>query len=282
MPTVDGSAATAASIHGMSVKRLPVLLEDGSSLDWTDATYKVDVSLRANGAVIEHTMIGCPALEELVGGGDAEWVTEVRCPRTLLSRQHSGRSRRQDVSWSADEVVGDVFLLPGLVVVRDGASITAPPGLNEFVWPHAAPLLFPEGFWLAKGQMCSVTPLVASLIRFRRDPDGRLKAGQMAVEESSDGPAPYFRVDLAADLYDKRREERDVQLAGLIAAFGLLPGSSLAGNGDHADSQIANRLRAELEANGVADWDEESYDPAHAATTLETFHVSDEEDADDD
>ena len=87
----------------------------------------------------------------------------------------------------------------------------------------------------------------------------------MSVEEGSDGGKPFFRVTLARDLYDRRRTDRDIQIAGLIGACGMLPRSSLgtAGgiDGENATHPVALQLRARLEDAGVPDWTSEHFDP---------------------
>ncbi len=264
----------------MSSLRLPVLLEDGSSLDWSEASYSVNVTLHGKSATVKHRLASADGLQSLIDAGVAEWVVELRCPRTLLSRQSSGKAPRQAVSWRDDEIAGDVYLIPGLVAATEAVAASAD-GLDSGIWPGVQRVEFPAGTWLAKGEIRSVRPLLMSLVRFRRDATGKLKPGQMYVEEDTDGTDPYFRIDLAPDLYDRRLHERDVQIAGLIAAFGWLPRSSLVLDGDNGDSRVAGRLRAELEANGVPDWDDESFDPAWAATVLEPFRVRDETEADD-
>ncbi len=264
----------------MQNSRLPVLLEDGSSLDWSEARYSVEVTLRRRGAAVNHRLADAAGLQALIDGGCAEWATEVRCPRTLLSRHTTDVSPQQDVTWSEHEVAGDVYLVPGLVAVRD-ARLPDSLGLSGDIWPAAAEVVFPRGWWLAKGEVRSVKPLLVSLVRFALGPE--LGPGEMAVEEASDGPDPYFQVKLASDLHDGRLHDRDIQIAGLIAAFGRLPRSSLrADGGGHAESQVAGRLRAEFESRSIPDWDdEENFDPAHAATAWEPFRIEAESDHDD-
>ena len=253
----------------MTRARLPVLTEDGARLDWPQATYEVKVNLRGKRAVVEHKCEGAPALGALLDDGAAQWVTELRCPRTLFSRQTRSDARVQRVDWGGEDVAGDVFLIPGVVAVVD-LELPAS-ALNSFVWAEGSSVTVPAGWWLARGDVRSVRPLVASLVRFRLDKD--LGPGRMSVSEDQDGSNPYFRVDLAEDLYLKRRVDRDVQLAGLIAAFGLLPLSTLREGGDNADSPVASQLRDRLHGEDVVDWDDEQFDPALAATALEQFHM---------
>ena len=102
----------------------------------------------------------------------------------------------------------------------------------------------------------------------------------MSVEEAELSGNPYFKVTLAAELYDHRREHRDIQIAALIAAFGQLPRSTMARGKDdeeedgvNADCPLAQALRARLEDADLSDWDSEFFDPARAATSMERFWI---------
>lgn len=257
-------------------ERFPVLTEDGSRLDWLKAQYRVDVILKGQKAVIKHQIHDAPELQLLLDEGDARWVTEVRCPRTLLSRQHDSALPEQVVTWNDDTIFGETYLTPGLVLKRDTQLGTSQ--LNPIVWPENSSVKVPSGWWLARGEMRSVTPLAASLVRFRRDPDGHLGQGQMSVTEDFDGTTPYFRIDMAEDIYASRREVRDVQIAGLIAACALLPRSSLREGGENDDIPLASQLRDRFEAAKIANWDDDDFDPARAATVLEEFRIPAEND----
>lgn len=256
----------------MSMTRLPVLLEDDSTLDWTRARYTVKVDVRQSKAAITHHLDDAPELAAALDEGDAEWVTELRCPRTLLSRGQRSGGAAQAIDLAADDIIGEAFLIPGLVATRDFDLATS--GLDPFVWRRDAAIRVPAGWWLARGDAQTTTPLTASLVRFRRDPDGVLSPGQMSVEEESDGGRPYFRVTLARDLYDNRRTDRDVQIAGLIGACSLLPRSTLREGGDNVSDPIAQQLLARFEDAGIYDWTSEHFDPARAATVLEPLHES--------
>lgn len=262
----------------MSQARLPLLLEDASRLDWTRARYTVDVEVKRERAFIKHRLENAPELERPLADGALEWVTELRCPRTLLSREQRSRESAQVVNLAANDTVGDAYLVPGLVAVSD-LELEAS-GLDPLVWAQEQSIPVPVGWWLARGDPQTTTPLTASLVHFRRDPDGLLPPGQMSVEEDSDGGKPFFRVTLAQDLYDKRRTDRDVQIAGLIGACGMLPRSTLRAGGENFDHMIALQLRARFEEAGVADWTLDHFDPGRAATVLEAFHESVEEEQD--
>lgn len=254
----------------MISERLPLLLEDGSRLDWVQARYKVDVLLQGNRAYMSHELSHASELDALIADGIAVWVTELRCPRTLVSRQEHTSAPEQAIALDGDDLLGDAFLIPGLVAARDVKLSTR--GLNSFVWPEGVEIKVPRGWWLCKGDPRATTPLTASLIRLRRDREGWLSPGQMAVEEQSDGGKPYFEVILAEDLYDARREDRTLQIAALIAACGRLPRSTMASGEENDDHPVAMQLRARLEEADL-DWDSEDFDPARAATVLESFDV---------
>ena len=260
----------------MTLTRLPVLVEDASRIDWVRAQYAVKVEVKHDRAFIKHRLEDAPELALALKDSCAEWVTELRCPRILLSRQVRSRESEQAVEFGTQDVVGDTYLVPGLVAVCDFELDTS--GLNSLLWPAGTSVSVPAGWWLVRGEPQTTTPLVASLVRFRRDPDGLLAPGQMSVEEDSDGGKPFFRVTLAQNLYDKRHTDRDVQIAGLIGACAMLPGSSL--NGDKSDHSVALQLRARLEDAGVLDWTSEHFDPARAATVLEAFDEAEVEEDD--
>ena len=113
--------------------RLPVLSEDASRLDWTLARYAVKVDVKGGRAFVTHQLDEAPELDRLLEEGAAEWVTELRCPRTLLSRPERSRGSEQVIDLGAEDVVGDAFLVPGLVAVRNLKLQVS--GLDPLVWP---------------------------------------------------------------------------------------------------------------------------------------------------
>ncbi len=255
----------------MITVRHPVLMEDASRLEWTSARYEVHVEVKGSHVYIVHKLYDADELVELIRNGNAEWVTELRCPKTLLSRQECSGEPEQVIDLTAEDILGEAFIIPGLVATQE-IELLSSGNLNNFVWPLGLKVLVPAGWWLARGEPRTTKPLTASLVRFYRDLRGQLEPGQMSVTEEADGDDPYFGVTLAGDLYDERRDCRDVQISGLIAACGMLPKSSMADNGDNADHPITLRLHAALEEAGI-DWNGYSYDPALAATVLEEFYV---------
>ena len=251
----------------------PLLTADGSRLDWPDAEYHADVEIRANEAVVSHQLHGTPSLCALVAAGDAAWTTEVRCPRTLTSHSYTSQQARQTVPLHRTDVRDEYFLLPGLVAVR---SLSLPSdGLNPFVWPPGTTVAIDAGWWLARDAPHTSKPLGAALVRFSRDSHGHLDSGEMRVAEGDDAGDPYFEITLAADLYERRLYDRDLQIAALVGACAALPTSTLAADKCNDSHPLADRLRERFEAAGL-DWDDAAgFDAARAATIIEPFDVAD-------
>lgn len=249
----------------------PILMEDASRLEWTNARYEAHVEVTGDHVQVIHKLYDAEVLSNSIRRGSAEWVTELRCPRTLLSRQERSRDPEQVISLNSYDILGEAFLIPGLVAMQN-FEFSASGHLNQFVWADDSKVTVPTGWWLIKGEPRTTAPLTASLVRFTRDSNNKLEPGQMSVEEANDGRNPYFRVTLAKDLYDERLHHRDLQISGLIGACGMLPQSSLRIDGENAEHPIALRLHSAFEEAKI-DWNSENYDPARAATVLENFYV---------
>lgn len=248
----------------MTSKRLPMLDEDGDRFDWPQAHYQPKIARHGNRATVKHDINGAPELERLVRNGTARWVTELRCPTTLLSRRYRSSSSEQTLTWHEEHLSGSAFLIPGLVAAHDLKLRSR--NLNSFVWPKGAVVDVPAGWWLARGNVRSTTALSAALVGFRRDK--KLRKGRMRVDENPGGE-PHFWVHLAEDLH-KRCKERDIQIAGLIAAFGMLPRSSWSDE-DDTDCRAASQLRGLLDHENIPAWNDPDFDPALAATAVEAF-----------
>lgn len=248
----------------------PALREDGTRGDWQTAAYRAEVSVLADHAIVKHALTGAERLRDLVASGKARWVTEIRCPRTMFNDVECSADPEQRVPLNQTDTAGDLYLIPGLIAVE---QLTLPAdGLDPFVWPPASTVDIDAGWWLIRGDARNALPLAAALVRFALDHTARLAAGQMTAEESTgaDG-SPCFRVTLAKDIWPAVRTDRRLQIAGLIAACGLLPTSSLSENAENWDSPIAARLRDRIAEAGLPDWTHPEYDPAAVATLLEPF-----------
>ena len=257
---------------------LPVLMHDGSRLDWLTATYTATVALKRKAGAVIHGLSEAPELETLLGNGSAVYATEIRCPRTMLSRVEHTEIPEQSIVLDDAEHNDDLYLIPGIVAVRETALSAS--GLHPLIRGVSDEVVIPEGWWLARGGEYQFTPSLVNLLKFVRDSDGVLNPGTMSVEEAAIAGAPYFKVTLAAEMYDHRRDDRDIQIAALIAAFGQLPRSSMGKDGENGDCPLALALRATLEDIDplLSDWDGEHFDSAKAATSMESFWIDAGED----
>lgn len=253
----------------------PVLLEDGSSLDWPDAAYYAEVRIGDSFARVTHHLEGAEALSELVAQGDAVWAVELRCPKTLLARTTTGQVSEQTVQWNDSEIDGVAWLLPGLLATAS-TRLRDTSALND-LWRDSPPEV-PSGYWLTRGDPRRVTPLTDSLLRFQSDES--LAPGRMTTAPDRSSGSLRFVVRCALDVHRQvERNNRSVWLAGLIGACGLF-GREFAGGGDGGpgESDLADEIRFRLEQAGVPTWeDTDRYDPTAAATILEPFIFDDEQ-----
>ena len=259
------------------VEPLPVLHHDGSRLDWLTAQYKATVTLKQQASTVVHELTDGPEIEALLIDGSAAYATEVRCPRTMFSRIEHSASHNQVIEFKDAGRTDDLYLIPGIIAKRDATLPTE--GLHPLVHGGRPEVQIPAGWWLARGGEYRFTPLLVNLLKFVKDKDGTLTPGTMSVEESVLPGNPYFRVTLAAELYDHRREHRDVQIAALIAAFGHLRRSSMARGEENDDCPLAEALRSRFESANppVPDWDDPEFDPARAATSIENFWINEQD-----
>lgn len=249
---------------------LPMLLEDGSSLDWRSGKYGSKVQIRHGGATVENYLAEAPELTKLIEDGSATWALEVRCPRSLYAKTFISQHSSFEVAWNPNDVHGPMFLMAGMLTIE---PIQLPcSGLID-IWGQAA-IPVPQGAWLVRGQMSRSENLAASLVVFRLNDtlqDGHML--RMSVQEDVSEGEPRFIVSLPQALYERVHSDRNIQVAGLIAACAVLPQSASFQEG--AENRVAQELRQRLRAAHVPLWDgdEEDWDPALAATAIEPFLI---------
>ena len=249
--------------------RLPLLREDRSSIDWLHAQYRAEINISGRAATATNTLIDAGALDALIQAGDAEWALELRCPKTLLARVVRSSDPEVRCEWQQTEVDGELFLTSGLIAVRD-CKLSAD-GLNR-LWGKE-PIAVPAGHWLARGLVLRTKSLASSLLEFHKKPD--LKDGEMEVTPDITSGDLRFRVWLAPNYFDKViQDNRDVQIAALIAAFGRIP---FVDSDDSEGYAVLSHIKAALSEAGVPSWGPElnaDFDPARAATAIEAFQIA--------
>ena len=266
-------------------KSVPILREDGTSLDWPDASYQARVVIGDGRGKVEHRLEGATQLGELVAGGKAEWVVELRSPATLYAGiVGSGGERKFAFEWDTDGVTSGSYVIPGMVTTQK-VDLEAH-GLHP-VWGQRMIVVSP-GRWLVRGNARSAEQLGSSLIRLFPDPN--LADGQMTVSPYTGEGDLRFHVKMSPTMIETRGRDHDVQIAALIAAFGRIPGvvgppldAGSDEDGEAAQYPVLERIRNVLEDANVPDWtDLSEYDPARAATEVERFVLRERtEEADD-
>lgn len=248
----------------------PMLRADGQSTDFLNIQYENEVQpTRGGEALVTNRLEGSNAdvLHRLVDKCQAKWVIEIRSPAALYSKSYYGQDTVTTVSWDTHETGGHlpVFIISGLVAVK---QLTIPTECLNEVWQYEGSLTFDKGAYLAKGIIFSAEPLLSSMLEFLCDDKAR--PGTMRIE----GPNEHikFTVYLAEDIHKEIRQRRDVWIAALIGALAKFDSEDL----DLDDSRVLREISLRLSENGVSDWRADDYDPAAAATCLETLLPIDE------
>ena len=243
---------------------LPVLLEDNSRFDWPNAQYTPLVTVGGCKATIRHVLQAAPALERAIEDQCAIWATELRCPKTLLSRVEVSREPRQVVEWDKHEMDHQLYIIPGILADRDFEL--SDEGLNP-IW-ESCRLQIPRGWWLARGDTSRSDTLAQSLLRFHLSDD--LKDGRMQVKPDESSGDLRFVAYLASDIWPRIELDRTLQISALIGALARLP-KELEGIEPEDMPAVAQEIHDRLEHAGVPTWTRSEYDPVLAATAIEPF-----------
>lgn len=268
----------------MSDPYIPLLVEDGTRLDWPDAQYEPRIERKGaeTRVTVNHVLKGASALADAVRRQEAAWYTELRCPRLLHSEHLTSFDDRQVVEWHKDAVDWEAtFLLPGMVSVEPTLRLSG--ALANTDGTSGEAIEVPAGALLARADVRRLNPLMQSLLVFRKDDE--LDPGQMTVEEDTTSDGPCFVVRIAADVFAESRWIRDRRIAALIGAFAAMARqeSRLQPEGDLHNHPVTEQLRHHLLENGSPAWDEEGFDSVYAATLFEPLAASEAvgEDGDD-
>ena len=242
-----------------------MLRADGNSTDFPAVKYENKVVSTSTGeAQVTNHLLGTDAvvLQGLIDNGYAEWVIEVRSPAVLYSKSHRTREAVATISWDIKETGGPlpVFIISGLVAVEPLALSSSI--VNE-VWKNTGVLEFAKGTYLARGIIFETKPLLSSMLEFRSDDKAR--PGEMRIE----GPNEHiqFTVYLAQNIHTEIQQRRDVWISALIGALAKLDPE----DHDPEDSRVLREISLRLDEKKVFDWRSGDFDPAAAATCLESL-----------
>ena len=254
----------------MSARPIPLLVEDGTRLDWQDAQYEPQIERRGaeQQVAVHHELKGATSLADAVRRGEATWQTEVRCPRLLFSAHFDSLDDRQTVEWPADSVDWEnTYLLPGMASL--GMTLRPSDELIVAARAEEEGIDIPPGALLARADVRRLKPLMQSLLVFRKD--NELGNGQMRVEEDTTSDDPCYIVRFAADIFAESRWARDRRIAALIGAFAAMARSDsrMQHGGDLEHHPVARELRSRLLAAGSPTWEEDEFECAFAATLIE-------------
>lgn len=259
----------------MSDSRIPLLVEDGTRLDWPDAQYEPRIERKGaeTKVTVNHVLKGASGLADAVRQREAAWYTELRCPRLLHSEHFSSFDDRQVVEWHEDALDWEkTFLLPGMASVEPTLKMS-----SELAGTDRASgevIEVPTGAVLARADVRRLKPLMQSLLVFRKEAE--LGPGQMKVEEDTTSEDPCFVVRIAEDVFAETRWNRDRRIAALIGAFAAMARreSRMQPGGDLQNHPVAEQLRSHLLEHGSLAWDEEGFDSVYAATLFEPLEAS--------
>lgn len=257
-------------IHAANV-RTPLLRDDGSTLDFLDASYAADIT-QSDGShevKVTHHLRGAPAVRHAITTGDAAYVTEIRNHYGFTSRTYAIDHPEQVVKLAPrDFTDARTYLYPGVVAVK---QFDLPVSDLHPVWQRSVSdvVAIPAGALLAMATperlMMTNSPIFS--IQVDRDlPDGQMRV----VDASSD--EPRFDVFFATDIYPHAKAKdpfgRALRVMAWSHVMALLPRTDMAKGGAHEHSLAAQRLRAVLRKNGVSNWDANDFDASRAATIV--------------
>ena len=292
------TSASPSADHRKQALRLtdsvPVVDDAGAdheqSCDWPDAHYGCDIGAASGPGgdawTASHEISGAPGIQKLLASGHAAWAVETRCAYALhiglADDRHPGSSpadpmrHEQRVSVNAEEVgrYSDLWLCPGVVVVKDGARLD-PTGT---AW-GAKPIPVGRGRWLAKGRPVKASHGARSMLQFMPKPemdyDGQVKLSLL----QRDGDY-CFQVAAHPDRIQRLQSGPPLIMcwAAALAKFPLHDEFGIHGNGQpdgwtvpgsrNADAVMRVLLREEVPLWGPSPEEAQEWDPMWAATAF--------------
>lgn len=259
---------------------LPILRADGFGYDFPDVFYENAIEIIAADEVRVINVLSGPdagVFAKCILSGNGAWTSEVRSPQALFSEstvyRHGGESVEfrengeewtweYQVRWDSSLCAARTFVVTQLVTAE---LMLLPCNILSPVWRDGAETLtYSKGRVAARGKVFAVEDAVLSILKFAPDKD--MRDGEMRVS----GPDELwnFNVFMAERtlLLAQTSERRDIWTAALVGALSRLDESH-----SPDESQVLGEMASLLAEGGVANWTEDEYDPAAAATCLEPF-----------
>jgi hypothetical protein len=237
---------------------------DEHSLDWPDAEYSASVAGDGGQWQVRHELVGAPGIIDLIGAGLANYAAEVRCPRTLFSHLACSQGPVTDLQYPETMVRAPVFVVPGVVAVKDCSVATAGAAV---VWRYAdSEIPVRRGAWLVRGRAVK-EDVACSLLRFRTVDE--LDDHEMHICPDPDQDGNTRLMISIPPVQEPRLRDPAFVAQAWQAALAYLPSCAEFSLDPEADT--SNAFVAELEAklSGMPLWDDEArWDPLRAATQL--------------
>lgn len=258
-----------------TIRTFPWPVLDAGNRAFANGTYTVDIEDQERGRsfVLSHHVFGAPLIERWVKEGKVRFACAVSAPVSAFRQLHVSSDPSHLVQWDPDDLGSHPLFTPMIVAAVKMRHVieSQRDGVNP-LWDGVAVNL-PKAARLAVGPTFALRSGLLGLLDFRLD--GDLKPGQFRVEASHEGGF-RFNVYLAADLHAflaaQRREAVgwNVMTHIVSTAFGQLKRDFGDDDGEEGWESYPNliSLAEELDRKGLPIWDDETFEPEVAATTL--------------
>ncbi len=270
------------------IHALPYPALEAGNLSFPEGKYLAPAEMGKDGhsIKIEHQISGAPFLKALIEEKKAQFGCLLSVPKVGYRRLFLSETKKQTVEWEATIVGEPPKLRPVLVYTGEEKEyeFTGEHGVAE-IW-QGEKVFLPKGAKLARASFLNVNTSKHPFLRPEKD--DTLDPGCLRVEANAN-EGFYFSIHAAPDVYrfiQNPGTEQALRLSILTAAvsrcFEILK-NGYKEDDDNSNDAFSNLkiLSDKLCDEFGSDWNDENFDPIHAATTLYPIHVpalADEED----